>query len=806
MTSTFSTLTRAKLVAAGLVIFAVCSARAEDAAAPHGWGAVAPILDKHCARCHGAVRKAARYKERPAGDFGFVLDEPELVKRHKLVPGNADASEIFTKIVKGDMPKDADDACFDGSATDKTYCGLTTDEKATLHDAINALPAAQPEAPAVAQAFVTDRDVIRMIADDVAKATSTDAAHFRYLTFTHLLNIGEPEANLKAYRLGLTKLLNSLSTNSDPFVPVAIDPGQSVLRIDLRRLGWTSATWDGVVAADPYVMIYNDAQFHSVQQNLGTVAPFVRADWFAFAASRPPLYYAILDLPHTRAELQARLGVDAPRDFADRQVERAGFQLSGVSDNNRMVERHAISTGAYWESFDFGANGDRKSLFQFPLGPPGAFGALSDRFGFNQDGGEIIFNLPNGFHGYYLTDGRGNRLDVGPTRIVRDPSQRDSAVTPGISCMSCHDKGIKFNDRRPGQPLDQTRDFIDRSGTYPSEVKELVDAIFPRGEDFNHRLESDAKHYADALAAADVNVNTKLEGVELVNALSKRFEDNLDAKLAAAEVGLSEAAFLDRLDAAGGPSHDLKLRLAQDVVPRDQFVALFAQLVNTINDKGDKAVDLAAVTQGTATPGVAVKGHKAPQTSKTFDLAFYANTTTLRVGDLVTFALRSEQPCFLSLVDSDDKGRSAVLFPNSFHPDGRIAANTTIDIPGPAVGGFKLRAPESGTERITAVCNASFPDFATPASGGAPFTTFGSTRDLLAAQADERASQQKRLTRLLVVEKGEGPLARPGVTDTGAQPNTVPGETGTVGSQLISNPIEPAVPITAQKSVILSVR
>ena len=29
---------------------------------------------------------------------------------------------------------------------------------------------------------------------------------------------------------------------------------------------------------------------------------------------------------------------------------------------------------------------------------------------------------------------------------------------------------------------------------------------------------------------------------------------------------------------------------------------------------------------------------------------------------------------------------------------------------------------------------------------------------------------------------------------------------GTVGSQLVANPIEPAVPITAQKSVILTIR
>ena len=209
-----------------------------------------------------------------------------------------------------------------------------------------------------------------MISDDVARASPSDGPNFRYFTFTHLKNAGEPEKSLRVYRMALAKLLNSLSSEPDAVVPFAIDPEATVFRVDIRRLGWTRATWDGIVAVDPYVVRYNDTQFKSLERDLQTTAPFVRADWFAFTAARPPLYYAILDLPKTKGELQAKLGMNAARDFADRRIERAGFQLSGVSDNNRMVERHPVSTGAYWESYDFGANGDRKSLFEFPLGPP----------------------------------------------------------------------------------------------------------------------------------------------------------------------------------------------------------------------------------------------------------------------------------------------------------------------------------------------------------------------------------------------------------------------------------------------------
>jgi hypothetical protein len=66
---------------------------------------------------------------------------------------------------------------------------------------------------------------------------------------------------------------------------------------------------------------------------------------------------------------------------------------------------------------------------------------------FDFDGGEIIFNLPNGMQGYMLTDAAGNRLNEGPINIVQDESQKDFLVRNGVSCMGCHSAGmIKVQD------------------------------------------------------------------------------------------------------------------------------------------------------------------------------------------------------------------------------------------------------------------------------------------------------------------------------------------------------------------------
>ena len=76
-----------------------------------------------------------------------------------------------------------------------------------------------------------------------------------------------------------------------------------------------------------------------------------------------------------------------------------------------------------------------KNLFAHPLGPKG-------ENAFEHDGGEIIFNLPNGLQAYLLVGSQGQRIDKGRPAIVSDPVQKDRAVVNGLSCMSCHVAGM----------------------------------------------------------------------------------------------------------------------------------------------------------------------------------------------------------------------------------------------------------------------------------------------------------------------------------------------------------------------------
>jgi serine/threonine-protein kinase len=176
--------------------------------------------------------------------------------------------------------------------------------------------------------------------------------------------------------------------------------------------------------------------------------PYVRADWFIATAVRPPLYHAMLDLPATAHELERRLEVDVVADFLQNRLARAGFATSGVSGQNRLVDRHGAKFGAYWKSYDFKSNDGAGDIFTHPLGPT-FDGNPFERFAFAHDGGEIIFNLPNGLQGYLLVDAAGRRIDFGPTEVVSDSlkTSGNPAIVNGLSCMGCHKHGvIRFED------------------------------------------------------------------------------------------------------------------------------------------------------------------------------------------------------------------------------------------------------------------------------------------------------------------------------------------------------------------------
>ncbi len=461
------------------------------------------IFEKNCATCHGGGKAK--------GGFGFVLDRDRLVSRGLVAPGQSGKSDLFQRIQQGEMPPPS-------SAQRPSPVEVNV-----LRQWIDA-GAAAFEAPHAATRLLSRTDVTAAIFADLDGLDPRRRRFTRYLTLNHLAYATRPTNELVATREAAGKLLNSLSWNSRLSRPEAIDADATILRIDLRDYKWAAAQWERMAGAYPY-RFQTAAESKAFAGLSTTEVVALRADWFVATASQPPFYHDLLQLPSSDRALERLLSVDVPGDLQDDNVLRSGFNDSGVSKNNRLLERHDAAHGAYWRSYDFANNAGRQNLFDHPLGPN--TGATS----FQPAGGEMIFHLPNGLQAYMLVDAKGQRIDKGPIEIVADPRRPDQKVETGISCMSCHARGLLFK-------ADQLRGHVEKNPhVFGKPVVDAVRAIHPRPTKFQARIEDDNVRYLKALAMFGVPDPDQ----EPVNLVTQRFEATLDGPTAAAEMGLKFA-------------------------------------------------------------------------------------------------------------------------------------------------------------------------------------------------------------------------------------------------------------------------
>ena len=350
---------------------------------------------------------------------------------------------------------------------------------------------------------------------------------------THLYNAGETPEILAEYRSALYKLVNSLSWGSTIINPQPIDPQATIYYIDLRHYEWdVNDGWTKIEEAYPYHISFDAPEHLALKNQLGrlqtqmkTDVPSVHVDWFIATASTPPLYHDLLSLPLTDRDLETRLEVDVARNLINApgvRVWRAGFKNSGVSNHNRVVERHTSRYGAYWKSYDFAGSAGRQNILTHPLN-------------FTHDGGEVIFNLPNGLQGYYLANASGLRLDEAPINIVSNPAASDPTVRNGISCIGCHTEGMKTFE-------DEVRAVIESNPNPPYNKAQAL-RLYVEQSDMDARVSEDMETYRVALEAT----GGTFSGVEPVSRFHEAFHAPVDAAYAAAVVGLQTEAFLERV-------------------------------------------------------------------------------------------------------------------------------------------------------------------------------------------------------------------------------------------------------------------
>ena len=514
------------------------------------------IFEQSCLKCHG-----------PHGSFTeqlIIQSSQALIDTGKVIPRNPDASIFYRRLIETAVEK-------------RMPLGEPPLAPAAIETIRQWIQAGAPDWNAFLISdtdFITTAAMLTTISDHIQSLEPFYRRSARYFTSTHLYNAGETTETLRAYQRALSKLVNSLSWGVEVINPEPIDAHGTIFYIDLRHYEWDkNDAWTQLEPEYPYQIEFDPETQTGLHEKLAHLraemdceVPFVHVDWFLATASLPPLYHDILGLPDTDRELEQRLEVNVAENLQNApgiRVWRAGFNESGVSAHNRVVERHTSRFGAYWKSYDFAGSSGAQDIFTNPLT-------------FKHDGGEVVFNLPNGLQGYYVSDASGNRIDEAPINIVRNLAASDPVVRNGLSCIGCHTKGIKTFE-------DEVRAVVSRLPDTPAKAQALR-LYVPQAEMATH-VAKDTDHYREALEAT----GGVFGGIEPVHRFYEAFQRPVDAVHAAAAVGLEPEVFLAKI--RENPSLRglgvSPLESPNGNVQRDTWTSNFDAVIAALHSPGD---------------------------------------------------------------------------------------------------------------------------------------------------------------------------------------------------------------------------
>lgn len=575
------------------------------------------------------------------------------------------------------------------------------------------------------RAFLSLREEIDRIAKDLAAIEPSRQPFVRYLSLANLANARdakggfvESEGQLEVYRAALGKLLNSVSRGGRIVAPVPVDEARFLYRLDLRDYGWSRDEWETIIVRGyPYGLRGIDARDErEIEKLSGSKSAWVRADWFVFAVSQPPFYHDLLHLPKTEQELEKKQGVDTLANLREGRALRAGFRLSGVSQGNRLIERHEAGEGMYWKSYDFTplVRTGGHDLFRSPLGPVGAGLTKNADREFVHDGGEIIFALANGLHGYYLSTADGKRLDRGPVEIVQDKKRRDGAIINGISCMACHDQGMK-RSKVDEQGRDTSEAIVDEVGPIAlaagldRDETHRVEDLYASAADLAAAFDADEKAYLAALAEATPGFD---QPIDPVSRLYNRFKQDVRLETVAAEFGEEDASFLERLKETRDA--DLESLAAQFEAglgfPRASWLDHFAKIARAL---GYELLDFTPVNYAEFSKDSPEAGGNVGKVALTEGgkLTVATDKSAYKKGELLTVTLKLTEASYVRLYHLSAEKELKQIFPNSaltdnFFPGGKELTFGTKKEGELGKGEFRFRMKEPfGTEIILAVAS-----------------------------------------------------------------------------------------------------
>jgi hypothetical protein len=596
--------------------------------------------------------------------------------------------------------------------------------------------------------FIGLETLLKFVADDLESQPENRRPFLRYLTLANLYDIKatdgpiESDSSMETYRAAVTKLVNCLSTSTRITVPAAVDPARTLFRLDLRDYEMTPEKWEGIVKFYPYGIVGASAQLENrIRTITHSQQACLRADWFVFATSQPPLYNDILHLPATERELERKFGLDTLANLRAFRAIRAAISPSGVSFTNRLIERHEIGShsGGYWKNYDFKRDhlGDRQDLSRAPLGPIEAGLTQNPKLAFAHDGCEIIFQLPNGLIGGYLSNADGKRLNRAPTELVQDKTHTargDSAIINGISCIVCHSDGF---EPPPGQSLTTIADQLVRHnpdlGSF--EERTAIERLYPEPSVLQAKMKADVDRFREALNQATPNYT----GEEPVHVLYQRFLQDIVAEQFSTEFWTDEATLADTLDQSADPAlHILAIKMKNGLpFARDAFLLTYVNAVHELGlqllcftpapyEEFGGAGAMAGTTQTQANAASGQPDRTVVHVPGGGTVMMEMSKLTYRVGESLGFTLTADTDCFVKIVQLGADNSATQLVPNGLNNVNQLRAGEHRVFPGRTADNAKALAftttlPAGAETVLVLVSRSQFTDDRTAPSRQQPF-------------------------------------------------------------------------------------
>lgn len=492
------------------------------------------ILEVSCKRCHGLGQIGG------AAVMTDVMSPQLLIKDGMVNLAKPEESKIIKAMLRPVRPMPLDKGRLPDADIQLVQAWIADG----LTDPTNTTPINDP--------ILNHYQEVECIAHDQSKLEQKDAEYVRYCTLGHLKG-----KDFEIARAGITKKINTLTFANKPKAPVWVDKIGKVIRIDTRYYepNITPHAWEKkIIPGYPYAYVSEDDKLYNfyvekINKYAYSERAFVRCDWLVKQTGEDPVYSQILQLPKTQFEVERDiLKVNVEKDILGGYAKRGSVARSGVTNYPRLLDKFEFDfvgggdPGLYWRTYDFNGDKGTRNIYGFPFGPR----ILSFYQGwdeaklfankvFENDAGETIAQLPNGFQFYTIYDAKGNLVSEADPHIAIDKSglYNDNKVRTAISCDYCHSGGVnQFDDDSV------IRHMVASPGFTVDEVKAGRELFFSK-EQRNEAFGYHAEKFKKAMIAIGLDGSGYLSPPgEPISNTFRKFEDYLTCQDLAWELGL----------------------------------------------------------------------------------------------------------------------------------------------------------------------------------------------------------------------------------------------------------------------------